>query len=258
MRAAKPPAVRTDDAARFAAAGEARSAERNAGRRRLRACASVCAVLALALLGVAAYLRPADFGLPPIADLLARADQWRSSPLAPWIALACFVVGGLVVFPVNLLIAATIVVLGPVRGGVFALAGAVSSAALVYELGRLLPPTAFVRVAGSRGERLRRRAVGHGVLAVALVRLVPVAPYSVIGFVAGAARIRRGGYLLGTALGMAPGVVLYALFVDRARAVLLDPHPFAWLGLGVAIALILGVAVLVRLRARRRGAARDA
>ncbi len=245
------------DATRIMAAVDAGSALRNARMRRLRTGACAAGLLASTLLGVALYLHWPDVELPTIVDLLAQAERWRSSPFAPWIALACFVAGGLVVFPVNLLTAATIVVLGPVLGAGCALAGSELSAAAVYEIGRLLPPATFARIGGKRGEHLRRRVVGHGIAAVALVRLVPVAPYSVVSFVAGAARVRRGGYLLGTALGMTPGIVLYAIFVDRARAVLLDPHPRAWLGLGAAIALIVGVAIVVRLRSRRAATRED-
>lgn len=205
-------------------------------------------LFALALLVTALWLRWPESSRPTLVGLLGAAEHWRSAPFAPLLALAGFAFGGLIVFPVNLLTAATILVFGPLAGGVYALLGCVLSAALVYEIGHRLPARVFARVAGARGERLRQRAIGHGVLAVALLRIVPVAPYSVVGYVAGAARIHRGDYLAGTALGMAPGVVLYALFVDRARAVLLDPHPLAWLALVAAIGLIVTAALVARAR----------
>ncbi|MFI4969326.1 MAG: TVP38/TMEM64 family protein [Lysobacterales bacterium] len=215
-------------------------------------------LFALALLMTALWLRWPETARPTIAGLLAAAQGWRTAPFAPVVALACFALGGLIVFPVNLLIAATIIVFGPLAGGIYALLGSVLSAALVHEIGRLLPARVFARVAGARGERLRARVIGHGIVAVALVRIVPIAPYSVVGFVAGAARIHRGDYLAGTALGMAPGVVLYALFVDRARAVLLDPHPLAWLALAAAIGLLVIAALVVRARSRRATTQDDA
>lgn len=210
--------------------------------------------IALALLLAALWLRlPAD-ARPTLVELLAAAEQWRSSPIAPFVALACFVVGGVVVFPVNLLMAATIVVFGPFAGGAYALLGSVLSAAAVYEIGRLLPSTLARRLLGERGERLRERIVGHGIVAVAIVRIVPVAPYSIVCFMAGAARIHRGDYLIGTALGMLPGVLVYALFVDRARAVILEPHPLAWLLLLAAIVVLLGVALGLHIWRIRRAA----
>jgi uncharacterized membrane protein YdjX (TVP38/TMEM64 family) len=208
-------------------------------------------LIAIALLALlaAGWLHWPAVEMPSIADVLARADHWRALPVAPLVALAAFVVGGFVVFPVNLLIAATIVVFGPVAGAAYALTGATLSAAAVHETGRQLPSSVFARVAGERGERLRQRIVGHGLIAVALVRLVPVAPYSLVSLIAGAARIRRIPYLVGTALGMTPGIVLYALFVDRARAALLDPHPLAWLGVVAVVLAMVVVAVALRARA---------
>ncbi len=193
---------------------------------------------------------------PSIAELIALAQQARTSPLAPFIALGCFVIGGVVVFPVNLLIAATIIVFEPLYGALLALLGSLLSAIVVHEVGRRIPQALVERLFGARGERLRARVVGHGLLAIAIVRIVPVAPYSVVSLVSGVARIRRRDYIAGTALGMLPGIVLYALFLDRARAVLLDPHPLAWLGLAGVLVLIVAIALAARFWSRKQERAR--
>ena len=222
-------------------------------RRRL-----VALVLLLVVLAVGAFwiYLPVESS-PSVAELLAVAERWHASPLAPFVVLAGFAIGGLIVFPVNVLIAATIIVFGALAGAIYALLGAVLSAMVVHEVGRWLPAGMVARLFGARGERLRARAVGHGLLAVAIVRIVPIAPYSVVSLIAGVARIRRLDYVIGTALGMLPGIALYALFVDRARQVLLDPHPLAWLGLIGAFALIVAVAVAVRIWHRRSEGARE-
>ena len=230
--------------------GYARAVQVRRARRRI-----VALTLLLVALLVGLLWRILPIGsAPSVAQLLAHAQPWRTSPLAPFVALACFAIGGLIVFPVNVLTAATIIVFGPVLGAVYALLGSVLSAVVVHEVGRRLPATMVARLFGARGERLRARAVGHGVVAVAIVRIVPVAPYSVVSLIAGVARIRRIDYIVGTALGMLPGIVLYALFIDRAREVLLDPHPLAWLGLVGALALIVVVVIAVRVWHRKREA----
>jgi uncharacterized membrane protein YdjX (TVP38/TMEM64 family) len=217
----------------------------------------VLAACALALLLAALWLHWPAGSSSAVTTFLADAEHGRDSPWAPLIALVCFALGGLLVFPVNLLIAATIVVFGPVAGALYALTGSTLSAALVHEIGRALPPQTGERWFGARGERLRKRIVGHGLFAVALVRLLPVAPYSIVGFLSGVARIRRVDYLFGTALGMAPGIVLYALFVDRARAVLFAPHPFEWVALAFAALLLVAMGFALQ-RWRKCIAARDA
>ena len=226
------------------------------GDARIRAALVAVAALALAGAIVAWFVSRPAFDWPDareLPDLARRAREW---PGAPLIALACFAIGGLLVFPVNLLIAASVVVFGPLAGVALALTGSVLSASLVHEIGRRLPSDTMRRWFGPRGERLRARIVGHGLLAIAFVRIVPVAPYSIVGFVSGVARVGRRDYLLGTALGMAPGIVLYALFVDRALAVLADPHPLAWLLLATALALLLAFALGARTWNRRRSGGR--
>jgi len=204
---------------------------------------SICAVLTLAI-GLAISVRSGMWHDLP--QLLDRAVEWRTSLLAPFIALIAFGLGGLVVFPVNLLIAATVLVFGPVLGAIYALAGSVFSAVLLYEIGHLLPEGTLMRLIGTRGEWLRERVKRHGFLAVAVVRVLPLAPYSIVCVAAGAARIGRAAYIAGTALGMLPGILLYAFFIDRARAVIADPGPLSWAMLGFALVLIVVVTLVLR------------
>ena len=51
---------------------------------------------------------------------------------------------------------------------------------------------------GPRLNRIRRGIVRRGVLAVAAVRLVPIAPFTVVNLVAGASRIPLLDFVLGT------------------------------------------------------------
>ena len=242
------------DVAAPLAGGEPTGRNRRALRWLLIA-AAICVVLTLVIGGV---IGARTFAWSDLPDFIDRMSAWRSSPLAMLAMLACFVLGGLVVFPVNLLIAASVVVFGPIAGAIVALAGSVTSAAVLHQIGRSFPEHAWwVRIAGRHAERLRERVARHGVLAVALVRLVPIAPYSIVSVAAGAIEIRRMPYLVGTALGMLPGILLYSLFVDRARKVIADPRPLSWAMLLFAAILLVAVALVLR-GFRRRAQTRKA
>lgn len=219
---------------------------RSRRRRALRWLAIAGSLAAVSTLVVGAIIGARSFAWSDLPALIDGLSAWRSSPVAMLVMLACFVVGGLVVFPVNLLMAASVVVFGPIAGAVLALLGSVASAAVLHQVGGSFPEHVWTRIAGRHAERLRERVASHGVLAVALVRLVPVAPYSVVSVAAGVAGIPRAPYLAGTALGMVPGIVLYALFVDRAREVIADPRPLSWAMLLFAVLLIAVVAWLLR------------
>jgi phosphatidylserine/phosphatidylglycerophosphate/cardiolipin synthase-like enzyme/uncharacterized membrane protein YdjX (TVP38/TMEM64 family) len=178
------------------------------------------------------------------------------SQFAPLLAIAAFVVGGLVVFPVLVLIAATAAALGPWMGFVSATIGVLLSSSLLFGIGRVLGHVRLQRLLGRRASRVQSRIIGKGIVAVAMIRMVPIAPFSIVNVVAGASKLRLRDFLLGTALGMLPGIAVMAALgaqiADLARnaswtnAVLLALAILAW------IALCLGVQFLVTWMAGRR------
>ncbi len=226
-------------------------------RRALRWLLIAAIVCALLTVVIAIIVGARTFAWGDLPAFIDRMTAWRDSPLAMLAMLGCFVVGGLVVFPVNLLIATSIVVFGPIAGAVIALAGSLASAGVLHQIGMAFPEHAFTRFAGRHTELLRERVARHGLIAVAVVRLLPVAPYSAVSLAAGIAGIRRLPYFVGTAIGMLPGIVLYALFADRARKVIADPRPLSWAMLLFALLLIVAVALLLR-RLHLRSRAREA
>src|SRR6476646_9666106 len=98
--------------------------------------AIVCALLTVIIAIVVGARGFAWSHLPAFSD---RMTSWRDSPVAMLAMLGCFVVGGLVVFPVNLLIATSIVVFGPIAGAVIALAGSLASAGVLHQIGMAFP-----------------------------------------------------------------------------------------------------------------------
>jgi phospholipase D1/2 len=91
-----------------------------------------------------------------------------------------------VVLPVTLLVAATAAVLDPVSGFAYALAGSLLSATVNFGLGRLLGRDFVRTLAGRRLNRLSRRLAKKGFVAVLVVRMLPVAPFTIVNLVAGA------------------------------------------------------------------------
>src|SRR6185369_2131834 len=76
------------------------------------------------------------------------------SQFAPLLAIAAFVVGGLVVFPVLVLIAATAAALGPWMGFFSAGAGVLLSALTLFSIGRVLGQARLQRLLGRRAGRV--------------------------------------------------------------------------------------------------------
>jgi uncharacterized membrane protein YdjX (TVP38/TMEM64 family) len=196
-----------------------------------------------------------------LSSLVLMLQTLDASPFAPLLVLAGYVLGGLLVVPVTALIAATGVVFGPLLGTFYALTGALLSAAITYALGRRIGRHAVRRLAGSRLNRITRRLARKGTMAIAIVRLLPIAPFSVVNAVAGASHVRPREFLLGTALGMLPGIIAIVVFVDRVTAAVTDPRPYNFVMLigFAAIVVVIAVAVhrrLVRNNHRSPGAMR--
>ena len=144
-------------------------------------------------------------------------------PGAPLLVLATFIIGGLVVFPVLLLIAATAATFGPWLGFVLAGTGAIASAIVTYGVGAAIGRDAMENVLGPRLNRVRRGVVQRGVLAVAAIRLVPIAPFTLVNLVAGASKIPFADYVLGTIIGMAPGLIMMSALGFQIWSIITEP-----------------------------------
>jgi uncharacterized membrane protein YdjX (TVP38/TMEM64 family) len=230
-------------------AGFATSKER--GGARGRAASIAAAIVLIGGLTVAWKWTP----LQQYVDIDAIVNlgrQLRQQPLAPLLVPAIYVAASLVAIPITLLIAATALVFGPWSGALYAVAGSLLGAAATYGVGRGLGRDVVRRYAGQRINRLNRQLAKRGLLAVTVLRLLPIAPFTVVNMVAGAAKISPRDFLLGTFFGMAPGIAMTLLFVDRVAAVLRRPNPLS-IGLLVAVATaIAAAALLIRHWLRRR------
>jgi uncharacterized membrane protein YdjX (TVP38/TMEM64 family) len=205
----------------------------------------IAIVLAWRLTPLAQWLAP---------DAVARwFEQSDARAVKPLVVLAAYVLGGLIAFPVTVLIAATAIVFGPARGFLYAMAGSLASAGVAHLVGARIGRQTLQRVFGPGLERAANAISRRGVLAIATVRLIPVAPYTVVNLVAGAIGIPWLAFMAGTALGMLPGIVLLTLLGDRLRGVWEDPRPGTILLLVLAVALWIGISLwLNQLLARRR------
>jgi phospholipase D1/2 len=214
--------------------------------------------LLLFFLALAAAWRWTDLGdwLSP-EKLRSVGEGLRQLPGSPLLVLAAYVVGSLLVVPVTLMIAATVLVFGPWLGLVYAAVGSVLASVVTYWLGRVFGRETVRRVAGSRLDRLSRALGRRGILAVVTVRIVPVAPFTVVNLVAGATHISLRDYLIGTVLGLAPGIIATALFIDRIIAAARDPGPASWVILGVVLAFILAGMYFLRRFLQQRHATED-
>ena len=203
----------------------------------------------LGLVGMVAALAGAATVLP-VDRLPGYVDQLGVAGMLAAVPLGALLLSGLV--PRSAISLACGALFGPFAGSACALGAALLAAAGTFTVGRWLGREA---VAGwcrrwNRLGRLDAVTARRGLLAVILVRLMPIAPFGVIGYAYGASAVRIRHYLVGTLLAGLPATFSYtALGAASTSAGRL--HPLTLLPTVSGLLVTAGVLVHAR-RARRR------
>lgn len=157
-----------------------------------------------------------------------RVAEWTRSfgthPAAPVIVTAAYTLGTLVMFPRPILTVASVIVFGPILTLVCALSGLLLSALLSFWAGFKLGSEKLGLLAGLYLTRIGHKLRRKGIWAVVCLRLVPVAPFTVVNILAGAVRIRPAHFFLGTLIGLLPGTITTIVFGDRLLAAWRRPN----------------------------------
>ncbi len=221
-------------------------------RRPMLALAGILLTLAL-FLGLAAAWRLTPLAELTTPDVLASTMAALEGPLAALAVILVFVALGLVMFPVMVLIAVTAAVFGVWPGVLYAGLGALASAMVTYGIGRWLGPHGLRQFFGPRLNLITRSFARKGIPTVTLVRLVPVAPFSIVNLAAGAICIPAVDYILGTALGLLPGLTIMSVLGDRAITLIQQPSLAGVAALIGLLVAAIGISIgLQRFISRRR------
>lgn len=216
----------------------------------------VILALGLALMGLTwawNYTALSEFAEPRrIGEFLAAS---KGEPWAFVAVVAVFLVGGAMVFPLNIMILATAATFGPWLGMLYSALGALCSAALMHSVGARFGREALTRRLGQRGKRALEAVRNRGLLAVVTLRVLPVAPFTLVNLAAGASGISFADFMLGSLLGLAPGLLLLSFIGDRIVRVITDPSISEVAMLVLCIVAYIGLAFAAQaLLSRRRGA----
>ena len=188
-----------------------------------------------------------------VAQLLAYVDAVGGSAWAGPAVLGAFVGLSFVMFPVTVMIAATALVLGPWQGFMWALAGCLASGAANYAAGRFLGRRLLRGRMLGLVKTLRSKIRRSSLFGVALVRNLPIAPFTMVNLAAGAASVPFRDFMTGTVLGMTPGIAALTILGDRLAGFWRDPSPGNVALLLLAAALWIGIALGLQAVSNRVG-----
>lgn len=195
----------------------------------------------LLVLGAAAVVVVVAFaveGVPSFEDVRSAVDG--AGAWAPALFVVLFALATVAVLPVSLFSLAAGVLFGPVVGLALVWLGAMAGSLACFGLGRVLSRPALLRLAGSdrAGPALTRLELflgRRGLVAVLSMRLVPVVPFGPSSYVAGATALQVRDFVVGTALGILPGIVVFTVLGGTVG----DPTSPAFLGAVGAFVLLL-------------------
>ncbi|ESQ83603.1 hypothetical protein AEAC466_13085 [Asticcacaulis sp. AC466] len=195
----------------------------------------------LALVVVVFLIGKSPWGQEMLLDLEHWMAQYRHSPLAIVIVTLVFCVSALFGAPQFVLIAACVVVFGPVWGGFYSWAATVISAVMTFYMGRYAGAGVLARLGGNHVGRLSDYIGKNAFSASFIVRNIPSAPFIVVNMAFGASRASFLGFIAGCALGIIPKTALVALFGQSyasvtqggnwRMALLMAGIAIVWLGL---------------------------
>ncbi|MDV6332589.1 TVP38/TMEM64 family protein [Asticcacaulis sp. 201] len=198
-------------------------------------------LLLLALVVVVFLVGKSPWGQELLLDLEHWMAQYRHSPLAIVIVTLVFCVSALFGAPQFVLIAACVVVFGPIWGGFYSWAATVISAIMTFYMGRYAGAGVLARLGGNHVGRLSDYIGKNAFSASFIVRNIPSAPFIVVNMAFGASRASFLGFISGCALGIIPKTALVALFGQSyasvtqggnwRMALLMAGIAIVWLGL---------------------------
>jgi phospholipase D1/2 len=187
----------------------------------------------------------------PLAELAGAENVigWAKAIGATWwapiLVMVSYTPACFVMFPRPLITLASVIAFGPWLGFLYSLIGIVAAAVVTFFAGRRMRRDTVRRLAGPKIERMVDVLRRHGLLAMSLLRLVPIAPFFVVGIVAGAVRLKLWHLAAGTAIGMLPGTLAATIFGDQLEHALAGGRINWWL-VGGCAAVLGGAAYLVK------------
>ncbi len=134
--------------------------------------------------------------------------------LAPGAHIVIYAVGTTALVPATVFTLIGAVVFGKFLGGIYNLVGATGGAVLSFLAARYLGRDFALRWLHGRLRDLDAKAERSGFLLISYLRLAYF-PFAPLNYAAGLTRIRFVDYLLGTVLGMLPGMFILTFLVDE-------------------------------------------
>jgi len=197
----------------------------------------------------------------PLADWVTRenaaqiADWFAQRWWAPVLVVLAYTPASFIMFPRWIITMTAVLAFGPWHGLVYAFAGVIIAGICTFLPGRMVSRDTIRRLAGKRLKPLTHFTERKGLVAVTILRLMPIAPFPIVNLVMGAMRVKLWHFVVGTIIGMMPGMLAATVLSEQLAAALEDPTRVNFWLVGAAVLVIFTVVFFGQRYMRRHGAA---
>ncbi|MDQ8195220.1 VTT domain-containing protein [Coraliomargarita sp. SDUM461004] len=168
---------------------------------------------------------------------------------SPWmlpLLFGVFFLAGMTGISINLLLVSGTLVINPWAAFGCGFLGSLLSAVAAFYLGKAGGQPILEKFFQDRLDHLSQKIQDRGILSVALLRLVPIAPFVVVNLIAGMSKMKLGTFVAGSCLGMLPGMLAVVFVTHQAKSAYEDPSWQTWLYLGLGILALLALSIGVK------------
>jgi uncharacterized membrane protein YdjX (TVP38/TMEM64 family) len=151
--------------------------------------------------------------------------------------LALMLIHAIIFYPSEIVTATAGYVYGFIPGLGFAIGGWLLSGLLAFVLGRVLGRPLLRAVLGRRFTSLEHAMERGGTTVLLVGRLIPIVPFSILGYAAGAARVQVWRFTWTTVVGFLPLTAAVAYLGSRAQTLSLS-DPIIWIVALLIVALL--------------------
>ncbi len=185
-----------------------------------------------------------------IGDPQTLADRVRSLPGAAAWFVAAYAVAASLGLPATPFTLAGGVVFGVAKGSLLNWTAANIGAVGSFLLARLLGADAVRSLLGRHAERLSWLTYDTKVLTILRLRLIPVVPFVGLSIAAGLAGVPLRAFVIGTAVGIIPGTLVYTWFAHSLLLGSAQASRSAYVQLAIAATLLIALSFLPKLLSR--------
>ncbi|MGX5914871.1 TVP38/TMEM64 family protein [Aliidiomarina sp. Khilg15.8] len=169
--------------------------------------------------------------------------------------IVIFVVALQLMFPLTVLVVTAAVLFGPWWGLFYSTVGTLASSATCYWVGRWLGQETLMNYQGRYIRRLSAYMSERSLRTMVVINFLPIAPFTFTNLLAGAVSMHYGRYLVGSAIGIIPGLAAVTLFGAQLTTILFsDEQQEIWVAVAGLVAAVVILLVIKMVHQRRKRA----